>query len=182
MSRIGLTPVSIPAGVTVDLNGATVTVKGAKGELLFKVPQGITVDLTDNILRVARQNDENQTKAFHGLTRSLIANMVTGVSTGFTKKLELIGTGYRAKKQANGVTISAGYSHPIQYTAPEGITLDVEGETVVSVSGADRRMVGQVAAEIRSIRPPEPYKGKGIRYAGEVIRRKAGKAAKGAGA
>jgi len=178
MSLIGQTPISIPESVTVSVNQGTVNVKGPKGELSCTLLKGINLEQQDSTLKVTRKNNEIQTKSNHGLIRSLINNMVIGVTTGFTKKLEMVGTGYRAKKTANGLSISAGYSHPIDYLAPQGISLDIETETVIVVSGIDKQMVGETAAKIRDIRKPEPYKGKGIRYMGEVIRRKAGKATK----
>jgi large subunit ribosomal protein L6 len=178
MSRIGNTNINIPNGVTVDINKQDVTVKGSKGELSYTMPRPISIEINENQLTVKRSNNEGQTKAYHGLVRSLLQNMIIGVSQGYTKKLELVGTGYRAKKQGKDLNISVGYSHPVIYKASEGVTLDMEGETVIVISGIDKQVVGQAAAEIRAIRKPEPYKGKGIRYQGEYIRRKAGKAAK----
>jgi large subunit ribosomal protein L6 len=178
MSLIGQTPITIPASVTLTLNGSSIMVKGPKGELNMIAPEGIKIASEANILRVTRLNDSLQSKANHGLVRSLINNMVIGVTEGFARKLELIGTGYRAKKQGNGLSISAGFSHPIDFPAPTGITLDTETETIIVISGIDKQLVGETAAKIRAIRKPEPYKGKGIRYQGEVVRRKAGKATK----
>jgi large subunit ribosomal protein L6 len=178
MSLIGLTPIAIPDSVTVTITESLVTVKGPKGELSTQVPAGIKVTLEDKILKVTRANDALQSKANHGLVRSLINNTVIGVTAGFVKKMEMIGTGYRSKKSANGLTISAGYSHPIDFVAPKGITLDTETDTIIVISGIDKQLVGETAAKIRAIRKPEPYKGKGIRYQGEVVRRKAGKATK----
>ena len=178
MSRIGKEPVPIPSGVNVALADGTVTVKGPKGELSQAVPEGITVDVTDDQVVVTRASDHRTHRALHGLTRSLIANMVTGVTDGYSKSLEIVGVGYRAQARgANGLVIQAGYSHPVEVTAPEGVTFEVPSPTRITVSGADKQVVGQVAADIRAIRKPEPYKGKGIRYAGEQVRRKAGKAA-----
>jgi large subunit ribosomal protein L6 len=182
MSLIGQTPITIPASVTVTINGQTVTVKGPKGELSMTAPVTATITQADNVIKVTRVDDSLQAKANHGLVRSLVNNMVIGVTDGYTKKLEMIGTGYRAKKQGTGLSVSAGYSHPIEVPAPAGISFDVENETIISVSGIDKQLVGETAAKLRAIRKPEPYKGKGIRYQGEVIRRKAGKAAKTAGA
>jgi large subunit ribosomal protein L6 len=178
MSRIGKEPVPIPDGVDVALAGGTVTVKGPRGELSHTVPDGVTVDLTDNQVVVTRASDHRRHRALHGLTRSLIANMVTGVTAGYSKSLEIVGVGYRAQARGNNaLVIQAGYSHPVEVVAPEGVTFEVPTPTRITVSGYDKQVVGQVAADIRAIRKPEPYKGKGIRYAGEQVRRKAGKAA-----
>ena len=180
MSRIGKKPISIPSGVTIEIKGKTVTTKGPKGELSTHIPDGVAIEQDQDNMVVTRTGKSKQARANHGLLRSLISNSILGVGEGYTKKLELVGTGYRAKKQGNMVVLTVGFSHPIEYQPREGITLDVEGETIVSVTGADKQVVGQTAAEIRAFRPPEPYKGKGVRYQGEVIRRKAGKAAKSA--
>ena len=178
MSRIGKEPVPIPSGVDVALADGTVTVKGPKGELSQAVPEGITVEIADGQVVVTRASDHRRHRALHGLTRSLIANMVTGVTDGYSKSLEIVGVGYRAQARGNNaLVIQAGYSHPIEITAPEGVTFEVPSPTRITVSGADKQVVGQVAADIRAVRKPEPYKGKGIRYAGEQVRRKAGKAA-----
>jgi large subunit ribosomal protein L6 len=178
MSRIGKEPVPIPDGVDVALAGGTVTVKGPRGELSHTVPDGVTVELADNQVVVTRASDHRKHRALHGLTRSLIANMVTGVTAGYSKSLEIVGVGYRAQARGNNaLVIQAGYSHPVEVTAPEGVTFEVPSPTRITVSGYDKQVVGQVAADIRAIRKPEPYKGKGIRYAGEQVRRKAGKAA-----
>jgi large subunit ribosomal protein L6 len=178
MSRIGKEPVPIPSGVDVALADGTVTVKGPKGELSQTVPEGITVEITDDQVVVTRASDHRTHRALHGLTRSLIANMVTGVTAGYSKSLEIVGVGYRAQARgSNALVIQAGYSHPVEVTAPEGVTFEVPSPTRITVSGADKQVVGQVAADIRAVRKPEPYKGKGIRYAGEQVRRKAGKAA-----
>jgi large subunit ribosomal protein L6 len=178
MSRIGLTPITVPESVTVTITGTEIAVKGPKGEMHLAVPRGINVTQEEQLLKVTRANDAIQSKANHGLIRSLLFNLVAGVTEGFTKKLEMVGTGYRARKQGTGLVISAGYSHPVEFPAPEGVNLDMEGETVIVVTGINKQAVGEAAAKIRAIRKPEPYKGKGIRYQGEVIRRKAGKATK----
>ncbi|MCZ6755719.1 MAG: 50S ribosomal protein L6 [Gemmatimonadetes bacterium] len=175
MSRIGNQPVPIPQGVSIDLEGSHITVKGPKGELQRDLVPEMIVTISDDQLVVARPSDTPRHKALHGLTRSLVANMVEGVHTGFTKTLEIQGVGYRAESKPFGITLIVGYSHTVDYKAPEGVTLSVEGTTIVHVTGADKETVGQAAAEIRSVRPPEPYKGKGIRYRGEQVRRKAGK-------
>jgi large subunit ribosomal protein L6 len=176
MSRIGKLPVAIPNGVTVTVDGNTVKVKGPKGELSHTLPGGITVDRADNTLNVKRESDETNHKSLHGLTRSLIANMVEGVTKGYSKQLEITGVGYKAEVRPYGLQLALGFSHPIEYRAPAGIKLTAPQPTAITIEGSDKALVGQVAAELRSLRPPEPYKGKGIRYAGEVIRRKAGKA------
>ena len=178
MSRIGKEPVPIPDGVDVTLADGVVSVTGPRGELSERVPEGITVEISDGQVVVTRASDHRDHRSRHGLTRSLIANMVTGVAEGYRKSLEIVGVGYRAQAQGdNARTIQAGYSHPVQVTAPEGVTFEVPSPTRITVSGPSKQVVGQVAANIRAIRRPEPYKGKGIRYAGEQVRRKAGKAA-----
>jgi large subunit ribosomal protein L6 len=176
MSRIGKLPIAVPAGVTVTVDGHTVKVKGPKGELSHKLPGGITVEKNDSTLNVSRASDETNHKSLHGLTRSLIANMVEGVTKGYQKQLEITGVGYKAEVRPYGLQLSLGFSHTIEYKAPAGIKLTAPQPTQVVIDGSDKALVGQVAAELRGLRPPEPYKGKGIRYAGEVIRRKAGKA------
>ena len=178
MSRIGKLPSPLPAGVTVEINGQDVAVKGPKGELKLTVSKPITVSQEDGSVIVARPDDEAVSKSLHGLTRSLIANNVHGVSEGFTKALEIVGTGYRAALKGATVELSLGFSHPVFVTPPEGITLVVEGNTKIIVSGIDKQAVGEMAANIRKLRKPEPYKGKGVRYEGERVRRKAGKAGK----
>jgi large subunit ribosomal protein L6 len=175
MSRIGRKPVVIPDGVTVALEGGRITVTGPKGELSRPVPPEMTVQVDDGEVKVTRPTDEARHRALHGLTRALINNMVQGVSTGFAKQLEIQGVGYRAETQSGGLRLNVGYSHSVDYDAPPGIHLSVEGNTSVTIEGIDKELVGQVAAEIRSVRPPEPYKGKGIRYKDEQVRRKAGK-------
>ena len=177
MSRIGKAPIAVPNGVTVTLaDGNTVTVKGPKGELSRTVPAAMLLAQENGVITVTRPSDEDGHKSLHGLTRTLIANMVEGVTKGFTKNLELVGVGYKAEKRPYGLQLSLGYSHVIEYKAPKGISLTAPVPTQILVEGANKEIVGQVAAEIRSLRPPEPYKGKGVKYAGEQIRRKAGKA------
>jgi large subunit ribosomal protein L6 len=176
MSRIGKKPVPIPKGVTVTLDGSKITVKGPKGELSRSLPAAMLVSMKDNEVVVERPSEENEHKALHGLTRTLVANMVEGVTKGFSKQLEIVGVGYKAEVRPYGLQLALGFSHAIEYKAPAGIKLTAPQPTTVVVAGANKEMVGQVAAEIRSFRPPEPYKGKGIKYAGEQIRRKAGKA------
>ena len=178
MSRIGRLPISVPAGVEVSVDGSVVQVKGPKGELTHTVAAPITVVVEDGTVQVSRPNDERESRSLHGLTRSLIANMIQGVSEGYTKQLEIVGTGYRVQAKGANLEFALGYSHPVPFNAPDGITLSVEGNNKVTVSGIDKQQVGQVAAKIRSLRLPDPYKGKGVRYAGEQIRRKAGKAGK----
>ena len=180
MSRIGKYPVPVPSGVDVTIEGQTVTVKGPKGTLSHTVALPITVGRDDDgAVVVNRPDDERESKALHGLSRTLLANMVAGVTQGFEKKLEIVGVGYRVlSKGPTQVEFQLGYSHPIPYQAPEGITFTVEGPTKITVAGIDKQQVGEVAANIRKLRKPEPYKGKGVRYAGEQIRRKVGKAGK----
>lgn len=176
MSRIGKKPVTIPKGVTVTLDGSKISVKGPKGELSRSLPAAMLVSMKDDEVIVERPSEENEHKALHGLTRTLVANMVEGVTTGFSKQLEIVGVGYKAEVRPYGLQLSLGFSHVIEYKAPVGIKLSAPQPTQVTIEGANKEMVGQVAAEIRSYRPPEPYKGKGIKYAGEQVRRKAGKA------
>ncbi|WP_010652080.1 50S ribosomal protein L6 [Oceanobacillus massiliensis] len=178
MSRIGLKPVEIPEGVEIKLNGTTVTVKGPKGELSRELHPDMKVKIEDNVLTVERPTDHKDHRALHGTTRSLIGNMVEGVSKGFEKSLEIIGVGYRAQKQGNKLVINAGYSHPVEIDPIDGIEIDVPKNTQLTVKGIDKELVGAIAANIRAIRPPEPYKGKGIRYTDEYVRRKEGKTAK----
>lgn len=177
MSRIGKLPVTIPAGVDVRLEGQALTVKGPKGELNLKVHPEMEVHREGSELQVKRPSDERNHRALHGLTRALVNNMVQGVHSGFQKTLEIVGVGYRAEKKGQDLVLTLGYSHQINYPAPHGITLSTPNATTVVVEGPDKAVVGQVAAEIRGFRPPEPYKGKGVRYQGEQVRRKAGKAA-----
>ncbi len=179
MSRIGRLPVPVPAGVDVTIDGRDVTVKGPKGTLTHTVPEPISISRNDDgALVVARPNDERESRSLHGLTRTLLANLITGVTQGYTKDLEIVGTGYRVLAKGADLEFALGFSHPVTVTAPEGITFTVNGATKFSVSGIDKQQVGEVAANIRKIRKPEPYKGKGVRYAGEQVRRKVGKAGK----
>ncbi len=177
MSRIGKQPIEVPQGVDVTLNGQAVHVKGPKGELDFDVHRDMTVTMDAGVVTVTRPSDEPQHRALHGLTRMLVANMVEGVEKGFTKTLEIQGVGYRALKKGSGIELHLGFSHTIEYPAPDGVGLDLPDQTTIVVTGVDKQAVGQAAAEIRAFRPPEPYKGKGIRYKGEHVRRKAGKTA-----
>jgi large subunit ribosomal protein L6 len=178
MSRIGRLPIPVPSGVDVTIDGQAVSVKGPKGSLSLTVAEPITVVREDTELRVSRPNDDGPVRALHGLSRTLIANMVVGVTDGYTKRLEIVGTGYRVVAKGSDLEFALGYSHPVLVPAPEGITFRVETPTRFSVEGIDKQQVGEVAAKIRKLRKPDPYKGKGVRYAGEVIRRKAGKAGK----
>jgi large subunit ribosomal protein L6 len=178
MSRIGKMPVAVPAGVDVTIDGQNVTVKGPKGTLQHVVAEPITVSRDGDAIEVARPDDERESKALHGLSRTLIANMVTGVTSGYTKTLEIVGTGYRVTAKGSDLEFALGFSHPVLVPAPEGITFRVEAPTRFAVEGIDKQKVGEVAANIRKLRKPDPYKGKGVRYQGEVIRRKAGKAGK----
>jgi|SRR6187399_1454661 large subunit ribosomal protein L6 len=175
MSRIGKKPVPVPKGVTVTLSGNSVSVKGPKGELARTFHPEMSLVMEGDNVTVSRPSDETRHKALHGLSRTLLANMVEGVTKGYNKTLEIQGVGYKAETKPFGLQLSLGFSHPVQYKAPAGIKFAVENNTVVKIEGADKEMVGQVAAELRNMRPPEPYKGKGIRYQGEQVRRKAGK-------
>jgi large subunit ribosomal protein L6 len=177
MSRIGNKPLTIPAGVTVDIGPGRVTVNGPKGELTQVINPAMTVELDDDVLTVKRPTDRGPHRALHGLTRSLIANMVEGVTSGFETKLLITGVGYRAKAQGRALELSLGFSHPVSVQAPDGIEFDVPQPTEVTVKGIDKQLVGEIAAQIRRHRPPEPYKGKGVRYADEQVRRKVGKRA-----
>ncbi len=176
MSRIGRMPIDIPAGVTVSLDGHVMTVKGPKGELTRTLHQDMKITVADNVITVERPSDEKEHRSLHGLTRALIANMVTGVTTGFKKELEFVGVGYRAQKKGKKLALTLGFSHPLELEAPEGISIECPSATSIVVSGANNELVGEFAAKIRGYRLPEPYKGKGVRYAGEHVRRKAGKA------
>ncbi len=178
MSRIGNAPIQIPAGVTATKTGGKIVVNGSRGQLELSPDLRISVEINDGILQVKRKNEQKVVKALHGLTRSLIANMVTGVTEGWSKNLELVGVGFRAQGNGDKLTLAVGYSHPVEIIAPTGIEFEVSDNTKITVSGIDKQLVGEMAAKIRKVRPPEPYKGKGIRYEGEYIRRKAGKAGK----
>ena len=175
MSRIGNASIEVPSGVTVEIDGLKVTVKGPKGTLERTFADKVTVTVEDGIVRVARVDDERESKALHGLTRALLNNMLTGVSQGYRREMQAVGVGYRASLQGSTLELLVGFSHPVRMTAPAGIEFEVPEPTQIVVSGIDKELVGQVAANIRAVRPPEPYKGKGIRYAGEQVRRKAGK-------
>ncbi len=177
MSRIGKKPIPVPPGVTVTVDGTTVTVKGPKGELSRTFADGMKIRVENGEVVIERPSEEKHVRALHGLTRALIANMVQGVTEGFKKTLEIIGVGYRAEKKGKNLVVNVGYSHPVEYPEPAGITLATPAPTVIVIEGIDKQKVGQVAAELREFRPPEPYKGKGIRYQGEQVRRKAGKTA-----
>ena len=179
MSRIGRKPISVPAGVDVAIAGQTVTVKGPKGTLSHTLAEPITIERGDDgVVNVVRPNDERKAKELHGLSRTLVNNMIVGVTEGYRKSLEIAGTGYRVAAKGSDLEFALGFSHPVVVAAPNGITFSVERPTLFHVAGIDKQQVGEVAANIRKIRPPEPYKGKGVRYQGEVIRRKAGKAGK----
>jgi large subunit ribosomal protein L6 len=178
VSRIGRLPIDIPAGVDVKIDGQGVVVKGPKGELSLTVASPIEVQIEDNQVLVSRPDDERISRSLHGLTRTLISNQIIGVTQGYSKGLEVVGTGYRVIQKGSAIEFALGFSHPVTVEPPAGITLTVEGNTKLTVSGIDKQAVGEVAANIRKIRKPEPYKGKGVRYAGEVVRRKAGKAGK----
>ncbi|WP_146340979.1 50S ribosomal protein L6 [Nesterenkonia sp. NBAIMH1] len=178
MSRIGRLPITIPSGVEVTMNGREVAVKGPKGELSRTLAQGIIVEIEDSTVTVSRPDDSREARSLHGLTRTLINNMIIGVTDSFTKKLEIVGTGYRVQAKGSDLEFALGYSHPVPIKAPEGITFTVEGANKLAVTGIDKQQVGEVAANIRKLRRPDPYKGKGVRYEGEQLRRKAGKAGK----
>jgi large subunit ribosomal protein L6 len=176
MSRVGSAPITVPSGVDVTIDGTTVTVKGPKGTLSSTFSEKVAVAVDDGILTVTRHDEERESRALHGLTRSLLANMVTGVSEGYVKELKTVGVGYRASLKGKSIELLVGYSHPVLLDPPEGIEIEVPEPTKIIVKGIDKQKVGQMAADIRSVRPPEPYKGKGIRYVDEYVRRKAGKA------
>ncbi|OZD31228.1 50S ribosomal protein L6 [Rhodococcus sp. 06-1477-1B] len=178
MSRIGRLPIDIPAGVTISVNGREVSVKGPKGELALTIAQPLEVSVEENQVLVTRPDDERESRSLHGLTRTLINNNIIGVTEGYSKGLEVVGTGYRVAQKGSSIEFALGFSHPVLIDPPAGITLTVEGNNKVTVSGIDKQAVGEAAANIRKIRKPEPYKGKGVRYAGEVVRRKAGKSGK----
>ncbi len=179
MSRIGKLPITIPAGVQVDLDGSNVSVKGPKGEMKYTFSNLVEIKKEDDQIVITRSSDEKTVRALHGTTRAVLANMITGVHTGFQKVLEIAGVGYRAEKSGSDITVHVGFSHPVKVTPPEGISFEVDEKAkTITVNGYDKQVVGQVAAEIRKLRPPEPYKGKGIHYMGERLRHKAGKSAK----
>jgi len=178
VSRIGRMPISVPDKVSITIDQGIVSVKGPKGTLTHQIPDGVSVVQQDGHLVVERASEDKRHKALHGLTRTLVNNMVVGVSQGFTKTLDITGVGYRATMSGQRLNLALGYSHPVEVVAPSGVSLGVEGQTRITVSGIDKQVVGETAAQIRRLRPPEPYKGKGIRYSNEVIRRKAGKAGK----
>lgn len=181
MSRIGKLAIQVPQGVKVALEGSLVKVSGKEGALELPVRPEIKVEMKDSSIQVKRADDSRTARSLHGLTRTLIANMVKGVSEGFTKRLDIVGVGYKADVQGSTVNLALGFSHPVKYQLPKGISATVDKQTAIIIKGADKQAVGQVAADIRALRPPEPYKGKGIKYSDEVIRRKAGKAGKAAG-
>ena len=180
MSHIGNKTITVPEGVTITIDPQWITVKGAKGELKEPMQSGITVEVADGQLKVTRKNESKEIKSKHGLVRSLINNMIEGVTKGYEVKLEMVGTGYRVMQQGSKLVLSVGFSHPVDVVQPQGVTFTVEGNNKISVKGISKYLVGQTAANIRRIKPPEPYKGKGIRYEGEAVRRKAGKAVKAA--
>src|SRR5438445_2442721 len=177
MSRIGRQPVNIPQGVKVQIDGTTVRAEGPKGKLMQPVPAGLSAKLENNQLVISRSGDDRKTRALHGLARALVANMVTGVKDGFERKLDIVGIGYRAQVQGRVITLALGYSHPVIFPLPEGITAEVERKVAIQLRGAGKALLGETAARMRQLRKPDPYKGKGIRYAGEVVRRKVGKKA-----
>ncbi len=179
MSRIGKLPIIVPADVDVKIDGSTVTVKGPKGSLSSTFKSSIGIELENGQIKVTRPDDTKENRSLHGLTRTLINNMIVGVHEGFKKQLEIVGIGYRAEKAGNNLVLKVGYSHDVTMVPPEGVTVDVPAPTQIVVSGYDKQLVGQFASEVRGVRPPEPYKGKGIKYAEEVVRRKEGKAGKG---
>ncbi|WP_152348423.1 50S ribosomal protein L6 [Brevibacterium sp. CFH 10365] len=178
MSRIGKNPISVPSGVEVKVDGQDVAVKGPKGELSVTIAEPITVSLEDGVITVVRPDEERESRSLHGLSRTLINNMIVGVTEGYSKALEIVGTGYRVLAKGSNLEFALGYSHPIVVEPPEGISFSVDGQTKVAVHGIDKQLVGETAANIRKLRKPEPYKGKGVRYAGEIVRRKVGKAGK----
>ncbi|MDR1841627.1 MAG: 50S ribosomal protein L6 [Holophagales bacterium] len=178
MSRIGKKPVTLPKGVKVTVNGAEAVVEGAKGKLVCPIPNGISLDVKADSISLTRADDEPQNRAFHGLTRALLQNAVTGVTEGWKKELDIVGVGYKAAMEGAALRLDLGYSHPIIFDPPKGVQVAVERNTHITVTGIDRQLVGQAAADIRRFRKPEPYKGKGVKYTGEIVRRKAGKTGK----
>jgi large subunit ribosomal protein L6 len=177
MSRIGKQPIRIPAGVKVQVEGLTVRAEGPKGKLSQAVPAGLTARLNDGTVVIERSDDDRRVRALHGLARALVANMVVGVKDGFERKLEIVGIGYRAQMQGKSIQLALGYSHPVLFPLPDGVTAEIDKQTAITLRGADKALLGQTAAKLRALREPDPYKGKGIRYAGEVVRRKVGKKA-----
>jgi large subunit ribosomal protein L6 len=177
MSRIGKQPIRIPAGVKIQVDGLTVRAEGPKGKLAQPVPAGLTPRLADGIVVIERSGDDRRVRALHGLARALVANMVTGVKDGFERKLEIVGIGYRAQMQGKSIQLALGYSHPVLFPLPDGVTAEIDRQTAITLRGPDKALLGQTAAKLRALREPDPYKGKGIRYAGEVVRRKVGKKA-----
>ena len=177
MSRIGKLPIEVPKGVTVKVDGRTVHVQGPKGTESHGLPPRVGATLADGVLRITREDETRETRSLHGLTRKIVANMVQGLSDGFKRTLEIVGVGYRAEVKGNAIQLSLGYSHPIFYQLPPGVSVKIEKQTIVNLEGNNRQVLGEVASQLRALRPPEPYKGKGIKYADERIRRKAGKAA-----
>jgi large subunit ribosomal protein L6 len=177
MSRIGKKPIPIPSGVKINVTNGTVSADGPKGKLSQPVPAGLSAVVEANVLTIARENDERRLRALHGLTRALVANMVTGVKDGFERKLDIVGIGYRAQMQGKAIQLALGYSHPVIFPLPEGITAEIERQVAITLRGADKALLGETAAKLRSLRKPDPYKGKGIKYSDEVIRRKVGKKA-----
>ncbi len=178
MSRIGKKPIALPQGVKVDLKDGQVSVKGPKGSLSRPLLEGIEVEITDKVVNLKRGSDDKKTRSFHGLMRTLVSNMVDGVSKGFEKKLEIVGIGYRSELHGNKLVLYLGYSHPINFQLPQGISAEVDKQTLVTIKGVDKELVGQISAKIRGLRKPDPYKGKGVKYATEVLRKKAGKTGK----
>ena len=178
MSRIGKKPIALPAGVQVELKDGLVSVKGQKGALRRPFLEGLEMDMADGIIAVRRMRDDKRSRSYHGLMRTLVANMVEGVSKGFEKKLEIVGIGYRSELKGSDLALFLGYSHPINFPLPAGISAEIEKQTLVTIKGIDKELVGQTAAKIRDLRKPDPYKGKGVKYAGEVLRKKAGKTGK----
>jgi large subunit ribosomal protein L6 len=178
MSRIGKRPIALPKGVKVELRDGMVMVQGQKGNLQRPLLEGVDVNITDNEVTVTRRSDDKRSRGYHGLMRTLVANMVEGVSNGFEKKLEIVGIGYRSELKGNSVAFYLGYSHPIDFALPQGISAEIEKQTLVTIKGIDKELVGQTAAKIRDLRKPDPYKGKGVKYAGEVLKKKAGKTGK----
>jgi large subunit ribosomal protein L6 len=177
MSRIGKKPISIPAGVKIQIDEGLVRAEGPKGKLTVPVPEGFTARIDDGHLLIARPGDDRRARALHGLTRSLVANMVSGVKDGFERRLEIVGIGYRAQLQGRNIQVALGYSHPVVFPLPEGVTAEIDRQVAITLRAADKALLGQTAARLRDLRRPDPYKGKGIRYAGEVVRRKVGKKA-----